>query len=514
MKKNILLIAVVAAVIMSGCKKDTFDGTSISATIEDYQGSKVHLESNYSAWDANDEVKINGFDETVNTSGNYWKATLSHSQTEPYFAIFPVDAATSTFAAAGTAVTLPSEQTYEEDGNGVQKVNALMAAQGKTKLKFYNLCALLKVKVPANTYVNKIVVGTVENDVSMCGSGTIVFNGYDARPSLTMSTGSTTVTLNVEASRADGFFYVAIPQVSSRRLMVTVYYRTTVSGVDYYSSKSVWQGSTHSISYNQIGLVDMGTFTLKRDYLPGIFTVNSSGKQVMFSRGNLKYLGGNYDNENSWEFNQNQYDYGQYNSSGNSNYFSQYTTDHNNSNVLSNSMSGNPLDWGTLFNNSNDKHWYTMSADEWNFLLNTRRTTEPSLVSHCYAFGTVNGSHGLILFPDHFDFNIFTGTLSAPTHYDGADGSSWNDATYSVAQWSLLEKAGCVFLPAGGYVKHNSTSVTGQGDNGYYRTISEVRHNNHSTSLEFSSSSCQTQSLHAGVGYYVRLVYAIEALTK
>ena len=512
MKKSILLIAVVAAVIMSGCKKDTFDGTSISATIEDYQGSKVHLEDNYSAWDASDKVKINGYEETVNASGNYWKASLSHSQTEPYLAIFPANAATSTFAATGTAVTLPSVQTYEVDGNGVQKVNALMAAQGKTKLKFYNLCALLKVKVPANTYVNKIVVGTVENNVPLCGTGTIVFNGYNERPTLTMGTGSSTVTLNVEASRADGFFYVAIPQVSNRRLMVTVYYRTTESNVYYYSSKSVWQSSTHSISYNQIGLVDMGAFTLKRDYLPGIYTVNSSGKQVMFSRGNLKYLGGTYTTEANWEFNQNQYDYGQYNSSGNSNYFSQYTSNNGNPAVLSNHVSGNPLDWGTLFNNSNDKHWYTMSGDEWTYLLNTRTVS-----FHHYTFGRVqlsenNYVNGLILFPDEFTWPTNVTQPASTVVFDHT--ANYSNITFSVADWSWMEKAGCVFLPAGGYVNHNSTSVTGQGTNGFYRTISEVSHNNHSTSLEFSSSVLHTESLHAGVGYYVRLVYAIEALTK
>ncbi len=521
MKRFVLAITLLAVVLMTaGCKKDKVYTNGIPATITHYNGgkdAKVYIDAaNYSVWHNRDAVKINGYNETVTDpeGNNHYIASITHEQSGTHYAIFPASAASSTYSESSTPVTLPAEQTYSVDDNGNQVVDALMAAKGTKSLKFYNLCALLRVEVPANTYVNYIAVSTVEGDAPMCGSGSVSFSS-DV-PVLTMgSNTSTVVKLNVEASRADGKFYVAVPATSGKKFKVSVYYRSTENDINHYLAKTVWQSTALGIAANEIGPVNMGTFENCREYVPGQYSVSST-KKVMFSRGNLKYLGGTYTNESSWTFNQNQYDVGQYNSTGNSNYFAQYIHDGGNPAVLANNVSGTAEDWGTLFDNNDNKHWFTMTEAEWQYLLFSR--VEADLVDHSYTRGNVAGVNGMILFPDGFNFSNFpTAAGSAPTSYD-ADATDYETCTYTAEQWSWLEKEGCVFLPAGGWVNHNEGTGPAQHNNnadGWYRTMTPaVIGNNHAQALHFTEGDVDTEREHTGYGFYVRLVYAIEAIAK
>ncbi|MBQ6684044.1 MAG: hypothetical protein IJM74_08075 [Bacteroidales bacterium] len=521
MKRFVLAITLLAVVLMTaGCKKDKVYTNGIPATITHYNGgkdAKVYVDAaNYSVWHNGDAVKINGYDETVTdpNSDNHYIASITNEQTGTHYAIFPASAASSSYSVSSTPVTLPAEQTYSVDGNGNQVVDALMAAKGTKSLKFYNLCALLRVEVPANTYVNYIAVSTVEGDAPMCGSGSVSFSG-DV-PVLTMSSNNPTVVkLNVEASRADGKFYVAVPATSGKKFKVSVYYRSTEDDINHYLAKTVWQSTALGIAANEIGPVNMGTFENRREYVPGQYSVSST-KKVMFSRGNLQYMGGTYTDESSWKFNQNQYDVGQYNSAGNSNYFSQYTNAVSNPAVLANNVSGTTIDWGTLFDHSDNIHWFTLTEDEWLYLLNSR--VGAGIVDHSYTRGNVAGVNGMILFPDGFDFSNFpTAAGSAPTSYD-AEATDYETCTYTAEQWSWLEKEGCVFLPAGGWVNHNEGAGTAQHENnadGWYRTMTPaVIGDNHSQALHFTEGTVSTVREHTGKGYYVRLVYAIEAIAK
>jgi hypothetical protein len=236
----------------------------------------------------------------------------------------------------------------------------------------------------------------------------------------------------------------------------------------------------------------------------------------MFSRGNLQYVGGTYTDESSWIFNQNQYDVGQYNSAGNSNYFAQYTDEVEDPAVLANNVEGDAIDWGTLFDHSDNIHWFTMTEAEWLYLLNSR--VDADIVDHSYTRGTVAGVHGMILFPDGFDFNNFpTEAGDEPTSYD-AQATSYTTCSYTAEQWSWLEKEGCVFLPAGGYIGHNDNPGIAQHDYnavGWYRTMTPANiHNNSAQALHFTATGVNTVGNHTGYGYYVRLVYAIEAIAK
>ena len=99
-------------------------------------------------------------------------------------------------------------------------------------------------------------------------------------------------------------------------------------------------------------------------------------------------------------------------------------------------------DWGELMCYG----WYTLSKDEWNYILNTRVVNGGTGSGKSYTAGqSVNGVLGLVIYPDDY-----TG------------------AVYAGSDWETFEAAGCVFLPASGW--RNGTSITNVGSTGFYWT--------------------------------------------
>ena len=82
--------------------------------------------------------------------------------------------------------------------------------------------------------------------------------------------------------------------------------------------------------------------------------------------------------------------------------------------------------------------WRTLTSDEWLYLFESR-TNAPNL----YGIATVNGINGLVILPDAWndipDISIFN---------PGVGNYSQN--TYTYDEWSKMESAGAVFLPAAG----------------------------------------------------------------
>ena len=110
-------------------------------------------------------------------------------------------------------------------------------------------------------------------------------------------------------------------------------------------------------------------------------------------------------------------------------------------------------DWG---NYNSGGEWRTLSAEEWQYLL-FRRDGAMSK----YSGGTVWGVHGVVLLPDNWV--LPTGCIFKPR-------SGWRGNIYDLDQWSKMEVAGAVFLPAAGYRWDTDVSFAGVG--GYYWTSS------------------------------------------
>ncbi len=109
--------------------------------------------------------------------------------------------------------------------------------------------------------------------------------------------------------------------------------------------------------------------------------------------------------------------------------------------------------------------WRTLTREEWRHLLK-RRTDDDRL--YC-AGAYVNGVRGVIIVPDNW--NNSTYPLRFKYYNTGRDIVNFNDNDITVSQWTTLENAGCIFLPAAGSrIGSDYTDSVGYG--GYYWTSS------------------------------------------
>ena len=212
----------------------------------------------------------------------------------------------------------------------------------------------------------------------------------------------------------------------------------------------------------------------------------SAGKQVTFSQGNLQYT----QSTNTWSFAENQYDYiGTDNLTGGRVYsdttygdrksgtaladkidlFGWSTVTRNfgvSTSKLSSDYSGSFVDWGTNQIGADAPNtWRTLSYGEWDYLLNTRPNA-----SSLKGVAQVNGVNGLIFLPDNWTCPSGVTFKSGFHNNDGVDYYAAYQ-TFTAEQWSKLEAAGAVFLPAAGY--RSGTMVTNVQHRGDYWSATE-----------------------------------------
>ena len=223
------------------------------------------------------------------------------------------------------------------------------------------------------------------------------------------------------------------------------------------------------------------------DMIPGLFTVDSNGKQVFFSKGNLYCCGVIFNDDGTvksmanaqWGFEANQYDTTpSSNGDRDENHIShfmwcrtpekamalEYDSNWNGEtpffaakNFTVNGYSG----WGVLTGGTNG---------EWAYLLNTRKTIygkDTDVENRRYAAVKVNGMAGLLIFPD--DFSSWPSGAGDEPQTFNTYSDSWNDRNYTVEQFTVLQNNGCVFLPAAGIRDGNNgnTNVNNAGSYGY-----------------------------------------------
>ena len=182
------------------------------------------------------------------------------------------------------------------------------------------------------------------------------------------------------------------------------------------------------------------------DLLYGVFSVSST-KKVKFSKGNLRYSSG------TWSFFNNQYDYYNSYSADAWDHFgwsTSATTYGMNTSTSNSDYSGSFVDWGSNsdLQTALGTGWFTLSSAEWTYLFNTRNASTVGGTSKGrYAKAMVNNVQGVILFPDTY---THPDGVTAPTNVNTTD-ASFDSNTYTIADWTKMESAGCVFLPNAGY---------------------------------------------------------------
>ena len=199
----------------------------------------------------------------------------------------------------------------------------------------------------------------------------------------------------------------------------------------------------------------------KSKYKAKAFSVSSS-KQVYFSPGNLQYT----QSTNTWSFAENQWEYigtdnvtdGSVSSDptyGDSkkgtaladkvDLFGWGTGDAPTKSCTSYSDYSTFVDWGTnKIGNDAPNTWRTLTSNEWYYVVFDRPNA-----SSLMGVAQVNGVNGLILLPDSWTCPSGV-TFKSGFHYNyGVDYYAVHQ-TFTADQWSKLEAAGAVFLPASG----------------------------------------------------------------
>ena len=255
-----------------------------------------------------------------------------------------------------------------------------------------------------------------------------------------------------------------------------------ISFTSYYCS--VGYGHNRRYGYPVRAVRSVSQNNVPIGAIDGKFTINSNGDQVYFSQGNLQYQASN----NTWRFAEHQWDCvgtqtpdnngnvgGTVNGSDNANISSNYsgwidlfgwgTSGWNSGNTYyhpwdsnnsDGSLYGPPeryygltgsyanADWGVYNSISNGNNttnqWRTLTQSEWDYVFNSRNTTSGIR----YAKAKVNNVNGVILLPD--DWSSSTYSLSNTNTWD----ASFSSNTIYSYQWTTLESAGAVFLPAAG----------------------------------------------------------------
>ena len=254
------------------------------------------------------------------------------------------------------------------------------------------------------------------------------------------------------------------------------------------------------------------------DETPGIGTFSvSADKQVTFSKGNLQYT----QSTNTWSFASTQWEViGTDNVIGGSVSSDEYgddkygdaladkvdlfgwSTSATNFGVStsqsSNDYSGSFVDWGTnKIGNDVPNTWRTLSYDEWYYL----RWERPNYSELC-GVAQVNGVNGLIFLPDNW---TCPAGVTFKSGYHSSYGVDYYAAyqTFTAEQWSKLESAGAVFLPASG--NRIGSYVNYVQYYGYYWSATE-NNSNLAYYLYFLSDEANMYYYNRTYGHSVRLV--------
>lgn len=213
---------------------------------------------------------------------------------------------------------------------------------------------------------------------------------------------------------------------------------------------------------------------LPEGLMSGLFSVSET-HQVRFSQGNLQYQA----STNTWRFAESQLDYigegnanigetydgwidlfgwgtSGYNHGANayqpwstSTHYSDYYAYGNGRNNLYDQTG--QADWGYNANsnggNTENIGWRTLRKEEWSYLMSERTTT----MGIHFATAVVDGTNGMLLFPDDWDGSY---PINEPDKYS----ADFTNNMVSLADWTVLESNGVVFLPAAG-IRAEGTQV-------------------------------------------------------
>ena len=493
MKKLFILAAAAATMLMASCsKEESKEVQTFKASAEQTsETSKISLSGLSLRWSAGDQISV--YDAAANNgvyalssgegtnSGEFAHSSGSSVSDAPFSAVYPAAIRTG-----ATTVSLPATQSSTDGG-----LHALpMYAVGDDmELKFHHLCGVVRFRLSASSAVSLSTIAVATAGKNTNGSATVSGSGS----SVTLGTLGGTATTTLSLGTAQGIasakdFYMYLPAGSYSSFVITM----TAEG-----------GATCTKTANSAIVIERGKITtitltglsfgasVPTGAINGRFTINAGGDLVYFSKGNLQYQA----STGTWRFATNQWGYiGSSNSSISStnsgwidlfgwgtsgwnsgaNCYQPWSTSTNYADyypggAYTNNLTGSyaNADWGVNNAISNGGNaaglWRTLTHEEWGYLFNTRSASTVNGTANArYAKGTVNSVAGVILFPDSY---THPDGVAQPTNINSS-GANYTGNNYSTSDWTAMQTAGAVFLPAAGY--RYGSSVYNVGSHGYY----------------------------------------------
>lgn len=150
--------------------------------------------------------------------------------------------------------------------------------------------------------------------------------------------------------------------------------------------------------------------------------------------------------------------------------------------------------------------WYVLSAAEWTYLMVTRDGSKNAL-------GSVNGQNGLVILPDGW-----VQPAGVPVFKPVTSGTDYANNPYTTAEWAIMEAAGAVFLPCGGYSTSGGDPTDATDHGVYWSATADEDNSSNAWVIEMDDGGI-TSVIHdhqsrAKTNYYsVRLVRTVPTLT-
>ena len=529
MKKNSFLwaaLSMTAALVMTACSNDDNDMTeapvapSTSKTIpytvtvsgdEATTRATVDSDNKTLKFAAGDKLYITGTDikgvldiesGVGSASGAKFSGTLTYSGSGS-----PSDGLSL------TATLVSAQQTV---GNQVSVNDA-----GAVTVKYPTAAYCTSVNDAVQKYSNLIGLSTYGAKTFSLSQQTAFLNFV-----ITFDDGTTSGTeLSAVVSNGSAICTANVTTTTENNNVVAKFVLPVASGITL-TGPTVKMGDKNAISF--IGAtLSPKVYNVKRTQLnpnaiSGKFTVNKSGEQVYFSKGNLrasKNIG-----PWSWSFAPNQLWYVGDASSNNQidgdgsvstlsddlyvDLFGWSTTARHygiSNNTTNSSYSDKFVDWGSVdeVKDGIGTGWSSLESTEWRYLFKTRTTTSGIR----YTKASIDGAYGIILLPD--DWSTAYYTLNSKYLNDDCAGIGFAACnTITAANWtSKLEAHGAVFLRAAG--QREGKTITMNNGRGYYWSCNEV--NSESGIRLYFAGNEVSPDAGGGkhFGYSVRLVYRI-----
>ncbi len=476
-------------VLFAGCKKESNGVVNLGTKLEPIgANSKIYLNPNDvpQFFTAGEQIRINDDSDPYTINSDYTVTGVQEIESGTYYAMYPASIVTDENGVqASTAIKLPHLQTWETetvDGVVKQKINlpcaAALAASGDKVLRFRNLCSLIEVEWE-NTTGSAQTIRSIEvtaQGTGLWGTGTATINGANSAINIPYTGTNSRVVLEmptgiqVAADATSPKMYVIVPPYATGvPFTVKIRFNTGSDNVEVnYPSINIDRNTVYFISNS--GTPEEDT------EISGYYSISSTCK-VVFSKGNLQYIGDleDYQDNTNWHFADNQYDYFGRGNIGNgwnsltnnvdlfcwsvrnedAGYNSWFTQGTNSYGLRAEEEADDYywedpefLDWGTMAIDGDPANtWFTMTKAEWEYLLNTRTGARglrinvniTNIPNHSTGQTTI---HGCLLFPDDWTIDRLPSGITLTENVV-------NSLTYE--EFRRIEAVGCVLLPEAGY---------------------------------------------------------------